>query len=319
MKAKNMNRFSSSPYGGQNWSQRVKFHRDEIGTIWTDAAVNTEWAPLRSILLHKPGPEIAAINDPRQFQMLEPLNYDLAVQQHDKLSVAFQELGVQVNYVKPNTKPSPNLMFCADLVFMTPEGAILGRPASTVRAGEERWMARRLAAIGIPILHTFTNQATFEGADALWIDPKTVLVGVGLRTNQEAVFQLESVLNQMEVKIIPVDLPVGTMHLMGILRFLDRKTAFSWPYRLPWKAYRTLTSYGYKVLYIPDEGEATISGALNFVTIEPNKILMADGNPKTVEFLETHGVSCQVVDVSEIHKAAGGIGCLTAVLSRSMI
>ena len=43
-------------------------------------------------------------------------------------------------------------MFVADLMFMTPEGAILGRPASTVRAGEERLVARRLAELGVPIL-----------------------------------------------------------------------------------------------------------------------------------------------------------------------
>ena len=46
---------------------------------------------------------------------------------------------------------SPNLMFVADLMFMTPEGAILGRPASTVRTGEERFVARRLAELGIAI------------------------------------------------------------------------------------------------------------------------------------------------------------------------
>ena len=40
---------------------------------------------------------------------------------------------------------TPNLMFCADLFVMTPQGAILARPASDVRAGEERWVARGLA------------------------------------------------------------------------------------------------------------------------------------------------------------------------------
>jgi len=44
------------------------------------------------------------------------------------------------------------LMFVSDLMFMTPEGAVLARPASTVRAGEERWVARRLAELGVPIL-----------------------------------------------------------------------------------------------------------------------------------------------------------------------
>jgi N-dimethylarginine dimethylaminohydrolase len=44
------------------------------------------------------------------------------------------------------------LMFVSDLMVITPEGAVLARPASTVRVGEERWVARQLAELGVPIL-----------------------------------------------------------------------------------------------------------------------------------------------------------------------
>ena len=99
---------------------------------------------------------------------------------------------------------------------MTPEGAILGRPASTVRAGEERWIARRLADLGIPIARTVRGQGTFEGADAMWLDATTVLVGRGLRTNAEGAAQVAATLGEMGVETIVVDMPWGTMHLMGM-------------------------------------------------------------------------------------------------------
>src|SRR3546814_2569119 len=91
-------------------------------------------------------------------------------------------------------------MFCADLFVMTPEGAILARPASTVRAGEERWVARRLADLGVPILRTLTGTAVFEGADLMWLDPRTAMIGLGLRTNEEAASQIATTLEEIGVE-----------------------------------------------------------------------------------------------------------------------
>jgi N-dimethylarginine dimethylaminohydrolase len=270
-------------------------------------------------LLHKPGVEIVDIEDPVESLMLDELDLDKSMEQHDNLAKSFCDFGITVHYVNPDCTPTPNLMFCADLVFMTPEGAILARPASNVRAGEERWIARRLAAIGIPILRTLTGHAIFEGADALWIDDQTVLLGIGLRTNIEAAAQIEEILNHIGITLMTIDLPVGTMHLMGILRLLDSKYALAWPYRFAWKGQKALEERGYQVMYIPDEMEARKSGGFNFVTTGPREVLMASGNPITQEFLERNGVKCHTIAVHELQKAAGGIGCLTAVLARELL
>jgi arginine deiminase len=223
-------------YGGQNWSPRMATHREEIGSLWGSCGLNSEWAPLKQVLLHPPGPELAQAADPEAAQLLETPDWQLAHRQHTALAQAYRIAGVAVHYVEPTQTPPPNLIFCADLFWMTPEGAILARPASTVRAGEERWVARRLADLGVPILRTLTGTATFEGADALWLDPQTVLLGRGLRTNNEGIRQVSAALNEIGVQAIPVDLPVGTMHLMGLLRILDRDLALTWPYHLAWRA-----------------------------------------------------------------------------------
>ena len=207
-------------------------------------------------------------------------------------------------------------MFVADLMFMTPEGAIIARPASTVRAGEERWVARRLADLGVPILRSVRGRGTFEGADALWIDPQTALVATGLRTNAEGAAQVAGLLREIGVEVIQVGLPYGAMHLMGTLRFADRDLAIAWPGCVPYAAVEALRARGYTVLFIPDEEEAMHGMALNFVTLGPRRILMAAGNPVTQAFYEDAGITCQAVEVDEIHKAAGGIGCLTGILER---
>ena len=188
-----------------------------------------------------------------------------------------------------------------------------------MRAGEERWVARRLADLGIPILKSVRGQGTFEGADAAWISPSTVLLGRGLRTNAEGASQVTGLLHEMGVRVIIVDLPYGTMHLMGILRFADQNLALAWPERLAYSAVEALRENGFTVHFIPDVGEATRGFALNFVTVAPGKILMPAGNPMTQSFYESMGITCLTVDISELAKAAGAVGCLTGIIEREKI
>ena len=309
--------FTLAAYGGAGWSPRTSSLHGEIGRLWGRCGMATEWSRLRAVLLHKPGTEMEAVLNPNAAHMLAPLEAGRAGAQHDALAQAYCEAGVAVHYVHPTATPPPNLMFVADLMFMTSEGAILGRPASTVRAGEERWVAQRLAGLGIPILRSVRGTGTFEGADAAWIDPETVLLATGLRTNVEGAAQVEGLLHEMGIKVVQVGLPHGAMHLMGTLRFLDRDLAVAWSGRVPYAAVEALRTRDYRVVFLPDEGEAQRGMALNFVTLGPQQVLMPAGNPTTQRFYEEMGITCQTVAVDELIKAAGGIGCLTGVLERN--
>jgi arginine deiminase len=309
----------AAAYGGEGWSPRAAGLRDEIGTVWSRCGQNTEWSPLKSVLLHRPGAELKKLADPDAVQMLAPVEAARATEQHDALAQAYRDAGVAVHYVQPDTAPTPNQMFVADLMFMTPEGAIVGRPASTVRAGEERWVAQRLAALGMPILRTIRGKGTFEGADGAWIDPQTVLLATGLRTNEQGAQQVSSLLEEIGIEVVRVGLPYGAMHLMGQVRLADRDLAIAWPGRVPYAAVEALRDRGYQVLFLPDLEEAVKGFALNFVSLGPRRILMAAGNPITTSFYEKAGITCHQVQVDELLKAAGGIGCLTGILEREMI
>ncbi len=306
----------AAAYGGTGWSPRTIPLRQELGDVWGSCGVATEWSPLKAVLLYRPGAELEAISHPDQVQMLAPVDAGRAREQHDALAQQYRNAGVAVHYVEPDTTPPPNQMFVADLMFMTPEGAILARPASSKRAGEERFVAQRLAALGIPILRSVRGTGTFEGADAAWMNPDAVLLATGLRTNPEGAAQVTSLLMEMGVEVIQVGLPYGAMHLMGQLRFADDDLAIGWPGRVPFAAVEALRARGYSVLFLPDEPEAVRGFALNFVTLGPRQILMAAGNPTTQAFYEEAGILCRMVEVDELVKAAGGIGCLTGILER---
>lgn len=307
--------FGAAAYGGDGWSQRIAAHAEEIGSLWA-GGIDSEWQPLKTVLLRRPDREII-VDDINAAQQLAPLDLAGAQAEHDAMADAYRAAGVSVLAVPDVPAPTPNRMFCADLFAMTPQGAILARPASTVRAGEEVAVAAALAAARVPILCTLTGNATFEGADLIWLDARTVLLGLGLRTNPEAARQIGAVLGGLGIEIIPVDMPFGTMHLMGMLRIADRDLAIAWPRRTPYRAVMALRERGYRVEFLPDPDEVTATRGINFVTLGPRRILMPGDNPVTRAWYEDLGIEVIETPVTELRKATGAVGCLTGVVERA--
>lgn len=311
-----MSNAQAAAFGGDNFSPRTMSLQEEIGLLWQACGIRDECSTLRAILLHRPGSELAQLDDADTALMLSVPDAARAAAQHDELTAAYRAEGVDITFVEPALQPPPNQMFVADLMFMTPAGAIVGRPASTVRAGEERWVARRLADLGIPILRSIGGAGTFEGADAMWLDHETVLLGRGLRTNRSGAAQVSATLAELQVRTIEVDLSQEAMHLMGQIRIVDRDLAFVVAGHTPWFAVAALRDRGYDVQPFPDPAEMHNGFAHNFVTLAPRRILMPAGNPRSQARYEDLGITCRTVPTDELLKAAGGIGCLTGVLRR---
>lgn len=307
---------NAAAYGGPKWRPRTTSLREELGHLWAPFSVCSEWTPLTDVLLHPPGPELSVTGEPDEALMLAVPDWRRASAQHEALSQVYRDEGIHVHFVDPAPSPSPNQVFVADLMFMTPEGAIVGRPASTVRAGEERWVASRLAELGVPIVRSVAGRGTFEGSDAAWIDRDTVIIGRGLRTNEEGARQVATTLEEQGVESLFVDLPRGSMHLMGELRFPDRDLAYVRPGRTPEDAVQELQRRGWEVKPFPAEEENLRGLAHNFVTLGPRRIVMATGNPISEQAYREAGVQVVSVEVDELAKAAGGVACLTGVLAR---
>src|SRR5437763_672670 len=160
----------TAAYGGTRWSERTATMREDMPLWWGDWGASSECGTLRAVLLRRPGPELDAIEDFEAVQMRADLDPGLARAQHDALVAAYQANGVAMHMIDNGRLYKPNSFFIRYLMLMTPEGAIITRPASTIRAGEERFVAETLGRIGVPILMTVHGHGTFEGADVTWID-----------------------------------------------------------------------------------------------------------------------------------------------------
>jgi N-dimethylarginine dimethylaminohydrolase len=307
-------------YGGAAWSPRLLSMVEDMASTWGDWGVDSEVGRLRAVLLRRPGPELDAVTDFDAMQMRADLQPEIVRAQHDALADAYRAHDVAVHFVEKGNPAKPNSFFIRDLMLMTPEGAIVTRPASTVRAGEERLVAEALASAGVPILMTVHGSGTFEGADAIWINRELCFVAEGLRTNEEGADQVERMLREIGVpNVVRVGLPHGAMHLDGLLAILDRDLAVVWPRRTPFKVVDTLRKHGFRFLEVEDEVEAHHCLPLNFVALAPGEILMPKGGHSMRRRYEDAGVRCHTVEIAECIKAGGGIHCMTGFLKRDAV
>jgi N-dimethylarginine dimethylaminohydrolase len=313
-------RDQAASFGGPGWRVRSASHAEDLleGRLWSPYRVASEVGRLEAVLLAWPGPELDVGDDPDAHLMIGRVNVARIQRQARDIADYYRSHGVRVHTHRPARRPPPNYVFMRDLFMMTPEGAVLGRPAGLQRAGEERWAAEALALAGVPILRTLRGGATFEGADALWISPQLVLLGTGVRTNHEAAQQLEDLLSELGVRLERVPLPrTGVQHLLGVVNLIDSDLAAINGAKADTRLLDRLGDLGVQPIVIPPGEELLDRRSNNFVTMAPRWVVMPSDCTATRDQLEAHGVRCDELDVSEYVKAAGALGCLTGILSRA--
>ncbi|MFA1538094.1 dimethylarginine dimethylaminohydrolase family protein [Actinomadura monticuli] len=317
MNATGSDRYPST-LGGRGWAGRPATHGGDVsaGVIWLRCGQRSETGALRRVLLARPPRSLGLIEDHARALVLDRVDVAAMRAQTDDIAASYERNGVTVHVADvPETAP-PNIVFMRDLFFMTADGAVLGRMASAARSGEERHAAAALAGLGVPILRTVAGAATFEGADALWLAPDSVVVGTGFRTNLAAVRQLREVLREQGVRVRMVPLPAGVQHLLGVVVPLGRGLAAVHSAAAGAGLRTILRAHGLTPVEIPPCPDLLDARGMNLVPLEPGRVLMPAGAPVVRDALAAEGVHTEEVAIGEYVKAAGGIGCLTGILCR---
>lgn len=302
--------------GERHFAKKTTFYED-LPLYWGHWGATSETGRLRAVLMRRPGREIEGVADPAEPRWLEVLSPERARQQHDQLAQVYRDHGVTVYYVEESAEDRPNAIYCRDLLAMTPEGAIITRPAMDVRRGEERFVAATVAQLGVPIVKSINGTGTFEGADLIMIDRHSAFVGLGNRTNPEGARQvIEELKLQGVTDVTVIQVPYGIAHLDCMFGLASQDVAVVFPWVTPFVVCDKLMEKGYQIVEVQSPREARRGFATNFVAIEPGVVVLAAGNPETAEALDAHGVRVIEVEMSEILKGLGGVHCCTAILHR---
>jgi N-dimethylarginine dimethylaminohydrolase len=309
-------------YGGPGWVPRESGFEDEIraGELWAPFAVDAGCTRLTDVLLYRPGPAIAEVEDVDRALHLRRVHAGRLAEQVDRLIATYESLGVRVHRLPDEAvddRRHPNSIFLCDVFWQTPFGAVISRMANPVRAGEERAVAARLADLGVPIALTIAGDGLFEGADGHWLRPGLAMVGTGVRTNRAGYEQLRVRLENLGARCISTRIDPVVQHLTGCLQSIAPDRVLVRPEALPPETIPILRKSGFHVTSFAESEEIRDRYGFNFVVIEPNVVVLPAGCQETRKLLEREGVEVAAeVEVSEYVAMAGGPCCATGVLAR---
>jgi len=241
-----------------------------------------------------------------------------AAAEHELFCGILEAAGAEV-VVSRHDPGNPDAIYVYDPVLVGAEGAVLLRPGKEGRRSEPEAIASSLTAAEVPIAAEIAAPAVAEGGDTVWLDEHTLLVGIGYRTNPDAVTALRDAFPGVDV--VSFDLPHWNgrgevMHLMSFISPLDRDLALVYPRLAPVRLLELLAERGVTVVDVPDE-EFETQGP-NVLAVGPRRAVALDGNPETRRRMERAGVDVVVYRGEEISKKGdGGPTCLTRPLLRS--
>jgi N-dimethylarginine dimethylaminohydrolase len=243
---------------------------------------------------------------------------DAAAEEHAALRAELTRAGAEVIVGTTPVPGDPDDIYAYDPLLPTDEGVVVLRPGKEGRRGEPEALAADLAALGLPVRATLEAPATAEGGDMFFLDERTLLVGVGYRTNAAAVEQLRTILSGVEV--LAFDLPHlngpdECLHLMSFVSPLDADLAVAYPPLMPVRLVQLLAARGVELVEVPDEEFPTMGP--NVLALGPRVALALEGNPITQERMRRAGVDVRTYRGEEIsRKGDGGPTCLTRPLAR---
>jgi N-dimethylarginine dimethylaminohydrolase len=287
--------------------------------------LDSEYLSLKTVLLCNPSFKTGNTYNPKKSLHLKKVDFVAMNEEFKEIIVLFKKFGIKSYLIDPQKMPHTssryllNLMFTRDLFFLTPKGAIVSRMASFVRRGEVKYAQRALKKLGVPIRKVIQGRGAFEGADALWVSPRMIAIGVGNRTNSSGFKQVKEELSGDGIQCVRLPPSSGTPHLLGAVQIIDKNLAMVRMGLVKPQVVSFLRENRIGIIRIPENEEVKNKQAFNFVTVAPRKIIMPAACPRTKEIFQKHGVEVLAdVFITQLINAGGGLACATGILARGL-
>lgn len=245
---------------------------------------------------------------------------DALLAEHTSFVRLLRSLGCKVHVASP-IDGLVDAVYMHDPMIMTPHGAILLRMAKPIRSGEPTHIRNDLENLGVPILGELTPPAFADGGDKVWLDDKTLMIGHGYRTNGDGIRQISALLAPFGIEVHTFDLPHfmgrdAVLHLMSLISPISKDLAVVYEPLAPVRMLEFLHSRGITWLTV-DESELITQGG-NILTVRPNVVVLAAGNPKIEARLQARNIEVHLFHGENVAvRGDGGPTCLTAPLRRT--
>ena len=279
--------------------------------------------PLSRVIMRQPGPALAKA-DATEWHYGPQFDPARAQAQHTALARIVADSGAEVHWIPARDDGLADAMFVQDPSFVTRAGAVILNMGKPLRRAEPALHVAAYAALGVPVLGQLTGEATVESGDCVWIDPDTLAIGRGARSNQAGIDAVAALLAPQGQRVVGYDLPYWTgpdacLHLMSLISPIAPKMALIHAPLMPYALWADLRARGWTLLHAPDEEFADSNGlSLNVLMLSARNVVMVDGFPRTRALMEAHGCTVQVFAGDALCIACeGGPTCLTRPVLRA--
>lgn len=231
----------------------------------------------------------------------EPIDMDLARQQHKAYQDLLGELGCEVREL-PATPELPDSVFVEDTAVVVDELALITRPGAESRRPEIETMADVLAEYR-PI-QRIVAPGTVDGGDVLRIG-KRIFVGLSARSNAAAIEQMQQALSAFDYQVLGVPMR-DCLHLKSAVTAISDEAVLINP---DWVDSECFAAYQQVRI------DAREPHAANVLRLE-HGLVMPAGFPFTRDQLLNAGLRVHEVGLSELQKAEGAVTCCSVLLRR---
>jgi dimethylargininase len=280
-------------------------------------------APLRSVMMRKPDHVMKHAN-PTQWHYGPTFDPAKAAVQYAHFTTIIEQCGAQIHWLPDFDDGLSDSIFTRDPSIITSAGAVVFNMGKDLRKAEPALHAAQFAALGIPVLGSVHAPGTIEGGDTIWLDAETLVVGRGIRTNQDGIDQLIAILKPHGIAVLSFDLPLwdgeaACLHLMSMISPLADDLYLVHAPLLPVALYQLMRSRGIALIIAPaDEFTASNGLSLNVLPTSPRNVVMVAGFPKTAAAMQTAGCTVQTFEADALCIACeGGPTCLTGPVWRA--
>lgn len=283
------------------------------------------YGPLKHVIVKHPNDAFRSqshlAREWRTFNYLAEPNFEEAIKEYDRFIDILNKHVEQIDYLPQSDDVGLDSLYAHDPVKFTPEGAIILKSGKELRQPEAAVYKQFLKEKGIPIIGELTGDAVSDGGDIVWLDERTLVVGRGYRTNDEAIRQLKEMTAHMVDEFIVVQLPhdlgeAECLHLMSFISMVDQDLAVVHSRLMPVFFRQLLINRGIQLIEVPNEEYDKLG--CNVLALAPRVCVLPIGNDYTKEQLENAGATVYEYKGDEISVlGTGGPTCLTCPVVRT--
>ena len=242
-----------------------------------------------------------------------------AIEEYDHFVEIITAAGAHPRFLPAAKNTGLDSIYVRDASVVCAAGVVLCSMGKAQRAWEPGAQGAALRGWNVAVAGEIRRPGRLEGGDVVWLDPETVVIGRGYRTNDEGIRQFAAIVGP-SVEIVVAQLPhwrgpADVFHLMSVLSPVDSDLAVVYSPLMPVTLRERLLERGMTLVEVPDEEFASMGA--NVLAIAPRECVMVSGSPRTRALLEREHALVQVYNGKEISlKGGGGPTCLTRPLSR---